>query len=122
MEINKTFKKGQRVFVASTDERVNSFDAVVISVGKKFVTVSTNLENPSYGRKYKFNIEENLRCEEWVVYELYVNEDDFHHKREMEEKINFIISNISSRWVFEEMFSEEEINALYNRLKEKYGK
>ena len=43
------FTKGQSVYVSSSDSRQNGFNAVVTSVGSKYITVTDE-----YTRKYKF--------------------------------------------------------------------
>lgn len=36
--MNKEFKKGERVYVHSRDTRDSSYDAIVTSVGRKYIT------------------------------------------------------------------------------------
>ena len=115
------FKKGQKVYVASNDSRVKGFPAIVVSVGRKYITVSTNLNNSEGGRNYKFD-SDTFYCVEWHVYELCESEEEYRHKEEIEEKVKYIIRTISNKRVFDDLFSEEEIDKLYNRLFEKYGK
>jgi len=46
------FTKGQKVYVSSSDSRVKGFNAVVTSIGSKYITVTTD-----YEEKYKRTLE-----------------------------------------------------------------
>ena len=107
------FTKGQNVYVSSGDGRQRGFDATVTSVGSKYITVTDK-----YGRKYKFDKERHY-CIEWCVFHLEESEESYKARIVQEEKMRFIRNNIHH---IDSVLSDSEIEDIYNRLIEKFGK
>ena len=105
------FTKGQKAYVASTDSRQNGFECTILSIGKKYITVSD-----PYGRKYRFDVE-NFWCEEWGIYRLYESELAWARWSEKYEKLRIIRINAHN---IESILTDEEIDSIYKRIKEKY--
>lgn len=105
------FTKGQKVYVSSSDSRVKGFNAVVTSIGSKYITVTTD-----YGRKYKFD-KERLCCIEWSIYHLEESEDSYEERKLREHKILVIRRN---EYRLDTVLSDYEIDDIYNRIVQKY--
>ena len=102
------FTKGESAYVASSDSRQSGFECTIISLGKKYITVENK-----YGRKYKFNNDDTLICEDWSIYRLYKSEDDWKKDESKKEKLRFIGNRI---YKLPLVLSDDEINSIYERL------
>lgn len=107
------FTKGQSVYVSSSDSRQRGFNATITSIGSKYITATDE-----YGRKYKFD-KEQYYCIDWSIYHLEENEESYKTKLVREEKIRFIRHYIYS---LDSVLLDNEIDDIYNRLIQKYGK
>lgn len=107
------FTKGQKVYVSSSDSRVKGFNAVVTSIGSKYITVTTE-----YERKYRFD-KEHLCCAEWGVYHLEESVDSYEKRKLHQHKILVIRRN---EYRLDKILSDSEIDDIYNRIVEKFGK
>jgi hypothetical protein len=94
--MNKEFKKGDRVYVHSYDTRNNSYEAIVTSVGRKYITCNQIWGDDGSVSDYgdKFDIE-HLRRVDYGSFYLYHSVDDFNKeqeakkiKRELVDKMN----------------------------------
>lgn len=109
--MNKEFKKGERVYVYSRDTRNSSYDAIVTSVGKKYITCNQIWEDgtvSNYGDK--FDAEYLCRVDYGSFY-LYHSINEFNKeqealkvKRELVDKLN------SSDFSLEELLLFKEIH------------
>jgi hypothetical protein len=73
----KEFKKGERVYVHSRDARNNSYEAIVMSVGGKYITCNQIYEDGTvckYGDK--FDVEFLCRVDYGPFY-LYHNKEEY---------------------------------------------
>jgi hypothetical protein len=78
--MNKEFKKGERVYVHSYDTRNDSYEAIVTSVGRKYITCNEISEDGTvsdYGDK--FDIEFHRRVDYGSFY-LYHNKEEYENK------------------------------------------
>lgn len=108
------FTKGQSVYVSSSDEKwYKGFNATITSIGSKYITATDE-----YGRKYKFD-KELYYCIDWSIYHLEESEESYKTKLVRQEKIRFIINNI---YRLDSVLLDGEIDDIYNRLIQKYGK
>lgn len=107
------FTKGQKVYVSSSDSRQKGFNAVVTSIGSKYITVTTE-----YERKYRFD-KEHLCCDEWGVYHLEESVDSYERRKLREHKL-WVIRRNENR--LGEILLESEIDDIYNRIVQKFGK
>lgn len=83
--MNKEFVKGERVYVHSYDARNNSYEAIVTSVGRKYITCNQIWSDGSIsGYGDKFDIEHLQRVDYGVFY-LYHSVDDFNKEQEAKE-------------------------------------
>lgn len=105
------FTKGQLVYVSSSDSRVSGFNAVVTSIGSKYITVTTE-----YGKKYKFD-KECLCCVDWSVYHLEESVDSYKERKLREHKILVIRRN---EYRLDTVLLDSEIDDIYNRIVQKY--
>ncbi len=105
------FKKGQSVYIASSDSRRRGFNATITSIGSKYITATDE-----YGRKYKFD-KETYYCVDWSIYHLEESEVAYKARLVREEKLRFIRNNIHR---LGGVLLEHEIDGIYNRLKQ-YG-
>lgn len=103
------FTKGQSVYVSSSDERHNGFNATIISIGSKYITATDE-----YGCKYKFD-KEQYYCIDWSIYHLEKSEESYKARIVREEKLLFIRNNIHR---LGDVLLESEIDGIYNRLKQ----
>ena len=99
--------KGQQVYVSSDDRRMYGFDATVVSIGSKFITVADKC-----GRKYRFN-RETLWCVDWSIYHLHESVGAYKHDVKMNKVCSEITRNLGK--IFNQL-SEDEIIALYNKI------
>lgn len=107
------FTRGQLVYVSSSDSRVKGFNAVVTSIGSKYITVTDN-----YTRKHKFD-KYNLDCVDWSIYHLEESVDSYEERKLRQHKI-FVIRRNEYR--LDKILSDSEIDDIYNRIVEKFGK
>ena len=107
------FTKGQNVYVSSSDSRQEGFNATITSIGSKYITATDK-----WGRKYRFD-KERYYCVDWSIYHLEENEESYKTKLVREEKLRFIYQNM---YRFESVLLDGEIDDIYNRLIQKYGK
>ena len=107
------FTKGQNVYVSSSDRRHGGFNATITSIGSKYITATAE-----YGRKYKFD-KETYYCIDWGIYHLEESEESYKKRIDQEEKMSFIRKNI---YRIGSVLLESEIDDIYNRLIQKYGK
>ena len=78
--MNKEFKKGERVYVHSRDTRNSSYDAIVTSVGRKYITCNQiwgNGEVSEYGDK--FDVKFLCRVDYGSFY-LYHNKEEYENE------------------------------------------
>ena len=107
------FTKGQNVYVSSSDSRQSGFNATITSIGSKYITTTDKC-----GRKYRFD-KERYYCVDWCIYHLEENEELYKTKLVREEKLRFIRNNI---YRLDSVLLDCEIDDIYNRLIQKYGK
>ena len=107
------FTKGQNVYVSSSDSRQKGYNATITSIGSKYITVTDE-----YGRKQKFDKERHY-CIDWSIYHLEENEESYKTKLVREEKLRFIRNKI---YCLDSVLLDSEIDDIYNRLIQKYGK
>lgn len=111
--MNKEFKKGERVYVHSEDTRNNSYEAIVTSVGRKYITCNKIWEDgtvSNYGDKFDV---EFLHRVDYGSFYLYHSIDEFNKeqetkkvKRELVDKMN------SSNFSLEELKTFMEIHEI----------
>ena len=78
--MNKEFKKGERVYVHSGDARISSYDAIVTSVGRKYITCNQIWPSGNVSALgEKFDIE-NLRRVDYGSFYLYHNKEEYEDK------------------------------------------
>ena len=107
------FTKCQKVYVSSSDERHSGHNATITSIGSKYITTTDE-----YGRKQKFD-KERYYCIDWSIYHLEESEESYKAKLVREAKIRFIYRNI---YLLDSVLLDSEIDDIYNRLIQKYGK
>lgn len=107
------FTKGQSVYVSSSDERHSGYNATITSIGSKYITTTDK-----YGRKQKFD-KERYNCIDWSIYHLEESEKSYKAKLVRGEKLRFIHNNI---YRLDGVLLDSEIDDIFNRLKQKYGK
>jgi hypothetical protein len=107
------FTKGQSVYVSSSDSRQRGFNAVVTSIGSKYITVTDE-----YTRKYKF-YKYNLCCVDWSIYHLEESVDSYERRKLQEHKL-WVIRRNENR--LGKILLESEIDDIYNRIVQKFGK
>lgn len=90
-----TFKKGDTVYVHATRSRERSFDAVVKSVGKKFIIADT----------IKFDTE--TLQDEFTSYELYPSKDAYLSEQARKDKYVAVSKMLQSFEVYENITLEE---------------
>lgn len=79
----KEFVKGERVYVHSYDTRNHSYEAIVTSVGRKYITCNKIWSDDSisgYGEKFDI---EHLRRVDYGSFYLYHSVDDFNKEQEI---------------------------------------
>ena len=77
----KEFVKGERVYVHSNDTRNKSYEAIVTSVGRKYITCNQIWSDDGSVSNYgeKFDIEHLRRVDYGSVY-LYHNQDEYENE------------------------------------------
>ena len=104
------FTKGQKVYVSSSDERHKGFNAIITSIGSKYITTTDEC-----GCKQKFDKERYYRID-WSIYHLEESEESYKAKLVREEKMRFIRNNI---YRLDSILLDNEIDDIYNRLIQK---
>ena len=105
--MNKEFVKGERVYVHSNDTRNKSYEAIVTSVGRKYITCnqiwSDDGSVSNYGEKFDI---EYLRRVDYGSFYLYHSVDDFNKEQEAKKVKKELIDKINRSY-----FSIEELKA-----------
>ena len=121
--MNKEFKKGERVYVHSNDTRNNSYEAIVTSVGRKYITCnqiwSDDDSISGYGEKFDT---EHLRRVDYGSFYLYHSVDDFNKEQKTKELKRELIDKMNrSDFSIEELKTFMEIHeiGLDNWIKKK---
>lgn len=112
--MNKEFKKGERVYVHSEDTRDKSYEAIITSVGRKYITCNQIWGGDGSVSDYgdKFDIE-HLRRVDYGSFYLYHSVDDFNKEREAKEtKIELINKMNRSNFSLEELKTFMEIHEI----------
>jgi len=102
----KEFVKGERVYVHSYDTRNNSYEAIVTSVGKKYITCNqiwSNDDVSEWGEKFDI---EHLRRVDYGSFYLYHNVDDFNKEQEIKKVKRELVDKMNNS-----DFSLEELKA-----------
>ena len=102
------FVRGQKVYVSSSDDRNEGFDAVVTSVGRVYITVSDD-----YVHKYRFD-SQTMVCADWSIYELEESRELYAKRKEMENKLSYIKRNEN---LLCKVLSESEIENIVERIR-----
>ena len=104
----KEFVKGERVYVHSNDTRNKSYEAIVTSVGRKYITCnqiwSDDGSVSNYGEKFDI---EYLRRVDYGSFYLYHSVDDFNKEQEAKKVKKELIDKMNRSY-----FSTEEVKAL----------
>jgi len=110
--MNKEFKKGERVYVHSRDTRNDSYEAIVTSVGRKYITCNRIWGDDGSVCEYgdKFDIE-HLRCIDYGSFYLYHNKEEYEDDvrrdtiaREMKDSFSY------GKYTLEELLLFKEIH------------
>lgn len=107
----ENFKKGEKVYVHSTDTREKDFIGYVKSSGKQYVTVACKEDlDWVFGR---FNVNNGKR-EDWSSWELYHSEEEYHTYAAKEKRLKEFrrIADING-------FNEMEIETIMNMYEER---
>lgn len=103
----KEFVKGERVYVHSNDTRNKSYEAIVTSVGRKYITCnqiwSDDGSVSNYGEKFDI---EYLRRVDYGSFYLYHSVDDFNKEQEAKKVKKELIDKMNRIY-----FSTEELKA-----------
>lgn len=103
----KEFVKGERVYVHSNDTRNKSYEAIVTSVGRKYITCnqiwSDDGSVSNYGEKFDI---EYLRRVDYGSFYLYHSVDDFNKEQEAKKVKKELIDKMNRSY-----FSTEELKA-----------
>lgn len=77
----KGLKKGDTVFIYTSDKRNKNYEAKVVSIGRKYITI----DNPHWMNQFD---KETLQCEQWRAYSLYPGtEQQYNEYKQNEGKI-----------------------------------
>ena len=110
--MNKEFKKGERVYVHSRDTRNESYEAIVTSVGRKYITCNQIWSNDGSVSNYgeKFDIE-YLRRVDYGSFYLYHNKEEYENEvrrdtiaRELKDSLSY------GKYTLEELLLFKEIH------------
>lgn len=109
--MNKEFKKGERVYVHSRDTRNSSYDAIVTSVGRKYITCNQIREDGTvFEYDDKFDVEFLCRVDYGSFY-LYHNKEEYEDEvrrdtiaREMKDSFSY------GKYTLEELLLFKEIH------------
>lgn len=107
----KEFVKGERVYVHSNDTRNNSYEAVVTSVGRKYITCNQMFEDGKvcgYGEKFDIDC---LRRVDYGSFYLYHNKEEYENEvrrdtiaRELKDSFSY------GKYTLEELLLFKEIH------------
>lgn len=112
--MNKLFKRGERVYVHSYDTRNKSYEAIVTSVGRKYITCNRIWSDDGSVSTYgdKFDIE-HLNCVDHGSFYLYHSVDDFNKEQETEKAKRELIDKMhTSDFSLEELRTFMEIHEI----------
>lgn len=112
--MNKEFKKGERVYVHSYDTRNKSYEAIVTSVGRKYITCNQIWSDDGsvcdYGNKFDI---EHLRRVDYGSFYLYHSVDDFNKEQEFKKvKIDLVDKMNTTDFSIEELKVFMEIHEI----------
>ena len=111
--MSKEFKKGERVYVHSEDTRNACYEAIVTSVGRKYITCNQIWEDGSvsgYGEKFDI---EHLRRVDYGSFYLYHSVDDFNKEQEIKKVKKELIDKMNrSDFSIEELQTFTEIHEI----------
>lgn len=109
--MSKVFKKGERVYVHSHDTRNSSYDAIVTSVGRKYITCNQILEDGTvseYGDKFDVEI---LRRVDYGSFYLYHNKEEYEDEVRRDTIARELKDSFScGEYTFEELLLFKEIH------------
>lgn len=110
--MNKEFKKGERVYVHSDDTRNNSYEAIVTSVGRKYITCnqiwSDDGSVSNYGEKFDV---EFLRRVDYGSFYLYHNKEEYEDKVRRDTITRELKNSLSNgKYTLEELLLFKEIH------------
>ena len=109
--MNKEFKKGERVYVHSRDTRNESYEAIVTSVGRKYITCNQIWSNDGSVSNYgeKFDIE-YLRRVDYGSFYLYHNKEEYENEvrrdtiaRELKDSLSYGEYTLEELLLFKEI-------------------
>lgn len=110
--MNKEFVKGERVYVHSNDTRNKSYEAIVTSIGRKYITCnqiwSDDGSVSNYGEKFDI---EYLRRVDYGSFYLYHNKEEYENEvrrdtiaRELKDSFSY------GKYTLEELLLFKEIH------------
>ena len=89
MKTIETIKRGDKVYVYTTDSRNLCYEATVKSIGPKFITVN------DVGRWMNKFCKRTLVCEEWNAYMLFLGtKDEYESLKQTEEERSCLVKEI----------------------------
>lgn len=109
--MNKEFKKGERVYVHSENTRNNSYEAIVTSVGRKYITCNQIWENGTVSEcGDKFDVE-FLRRVDYGPFYLYHNKEEYEDEVRRDTIARKIKNSLSyGEYTLEELLLFKEIH------------
>lgn len=110
----ENYKKGDIVYVHARDKRwSHDYEGVVISVGRKYVTVR-DLKFPEHIGE-KFEVDNGFSKDYWH-YELYHSKDEFLHIREREDNYKTFLDLAKMN-----KFNDNEVNTILEMYNKRTG-
>ena len=101
MKTIETIKRGDEVFVYSSDSRNQNYEATVKSIGPKFITLD------GIGRWMSKFCKRTLVCEEWTSYHLFLGTkeeyENFHTTEDERERLAKEIPNLIKGFSLEQL-------------------
>ena len=91
--MNKEFVKGERVYVHSNDTRNKSYEAIVTSVGRKYITCNQIWSDD--GSVSNYGEIEYLRRVDYGSFYLYHSVDDFNKEQETKEAKRELVNKMN---------------------------
>ena len=111
--MNKEFKKGEHVYVHSEDTRNDCYEAIVTSVGRKYITCNQIWGNgvvSEWGEKFDI---EHLRRIDYGSFYLYHSIDEFNKEQEAKKLKRELINKMNrSDFSLEELKTFMEIHEI----------
>lgn len=110
--MSNVFKKGERVYVHSHDTRNNSYEAIVTSVGRKYITCNRIWSDDGSVSDYgdKFDIE-HLHRIDYGSYHLYHNKEEYEDEVRRDTMVGEITNSLSyGKYTLEELLLFKEIH------------